>query len=87
MDKSPLDDANYVPYAVYDIISYGRPLMTNAPSTAGIDIYYYTNDEELINKTINTLSEKDEVRENKAAQTREKILSTSKQLLDFPKKD
>ena len=88
MDKSPLDDADYSSYAVYDIISYGRPLITNLSKslykTFGTNIYYYQNDENMIIQTTHALTEKDNIREAKAAKAREAVISDDISPLNLP---
>ena len=92
-DKEPSsqDDADYVPYAVYDIIGYGRPLMTNASAplhkTFANDIYLYQNEQELFAKVSQALKESDDIREQKADRARQKALDASKNtVLELPEK-
>ena len=78
---SPKNDKNYIPYAVYDIISYGRPLLTNMIfdlyQNFGSYLYYFQNTEDMINQTKLSLAEKDDIREMKSSYARKKVISDS----------
>lgn len=85
-DSNIRDDADYVPYGVLDIISYGRPvMMTYNPHLAemGADYLFsgYENMQFVVEKA---LTENDAVREEKAKKLRENLLKNQKLLLlDF----
>ncbi len=73
------DDEIYVPYAVYDIMSYGRPLLTNrkAALTAYFapNVWLFDEVEDMALTTNRALNTSDIVRERKAANARQ-ILQT-----------
>ena len=81
------DDADYVPYAVYDIISYGRPLITNRKQNLTDyfknEVDLFTTMEEMLIKTHNCLNLDDAVRENKAKIARDKLFKISNKGFDF----
>lgn len=68
------DDEDYVPYAAYDIISYGRPLLTNrkTPLTEkfGGLVWQFDGLEEMKSATVGALSVADDVRERQAGEAR-----------------
>jgi len=74
---SDKDDNNYVPYAVLDIISYGRPLLTNRrfPLELFMDknVYLFNDTETMMYQTHLALQESNEVREEKAKKARERL--------------
>lgn len=74
--NNPLDDADYVPFAVYDIISYGRPILTNFnPHLEKIGVkYLFYHPEDMIHLTENALSENSRNLENNALILRDKVL-------------
>lgn len=72
-------DKHYVPYAVYDIISYGRPVMTGYREELlrlfGEDVFMYADkleDKEVLLARVLQMS--DTERENKAAAARKRLL-------------
>lgn len=71
------DDENYIPYAVYDIISYGRPLVTNLRESLvqkfGDDVYLFDSADGFRNALNNALHEDDKKREEKALHARKKM--------------
>ena len=75
------DDKDFVPFAVYDIIAYGRPCLTNfkAPLAQQFDnnVFMFRNDAELEKQTEHLLTMPDKVREQKA-QTARKSLKDKK---------
>lgn len=72
------DDENYIPYAACDIISYGRPLVTNFRESLvkkfGNDVYFFDSADDLKNVLNSALSEDDKKREVKALNVRQKLL-------------
>ncbi len=74
MGKTGSDDETYVPYAVFDLISYGRPIVTNRKLP--LDAYFQNNIwlfddvESMILATEQALNSSDEIRELKAARAR-----------------
>ncbi len=69
-----LDDSDYIPFALYDIMSYGKPVITNynkklAEKYNGILMYEDAND--LMNVTINALKMPDRLREKMALEYKE----------------
>ena len=85
------NDEDYTPYAVYDIISYGRPLLTNQISSlqevVGTNIYYYQDINDMAYLTIQALAENDNQREAKAAKAREAVITDSNYVpLNLPQK-
>ncbi len=74
MGKTGSDDETYVPYAVFDLISYGRPIVTNRKLP--LDAYFQNNIwlfddvESMILATQQALNSSDEIRELKAARAR-----------------
>lgn len=68
------DDEIYVPYAAYDIISYGRPLLTNRKPNLdwyfGGDVWLFDDVESMALATNQALNTADGVRERKAADAR-----------------
>lgn len=84
------DDTNYIPYAAYDIISYGRPLVTNLRASLvqkfGSDVYLFDTADDLGKVLIDALNESDNAREQKAQNARQKLLNTQeKTVFDFIK--
>ena len=81
------DDADYVPYAVYDIIGYGRPLMTNFNSVLhqkfGDNIYLYHSFMDWTSKIDEALRETDKTREQKSQNSRKILRATDETLPDF----
>lgn len=72
------DDAEYVAYAVYDIMSYGRPVLTNYKKEleerfAGMVSFFYAK-EDMAEKTALALNEGQAVLEKKAEKAREILL-------------
>lgn len=64
-----IDDDDYISYAVYDIMSYGRPVITNYNEKLEKEfdgILMFKNVEDMVVKTIEALNMSDEKRENKA---------------------
>ena len=74
MGNSGADDETYVPYAVFDIISFGRPVVTNRKFL--LDTYFRNNTwlfddtQSMILATNQALNSADAVREKKAARAR-----------------
>lgn len=68
------DDEIYVPYAAYDIISYGRPLLTNRKPNLdwyfGGDVWLFDDVESMALATNQALNTADGIRERKAADAR-----------------
>ena len=85
MEDGIKDDRDFVPFAVYDIISYGRPLLTNfKPSLAhefNNNIFLFNNLNELILTTVKAVKTPSHIREEHA-QIARKILRAKKQ--DIP---
>lgn len=79
-EKADADyDSHYVPYAAYDIISYGRPLVTNRRAGlekdfAGKVWLYDSSSDSRIRALQEVLNLADEVREQLAGAAREKLL-------------
>ena len=71
------NDINYVPYAVYDIISYGRPVMTNYSqalfNTMGDNVFYFSHVSDIGYNIDIALRMARHNRENKALKAREKL--------------
>ena len=74
MGNSGADDETYVPYAVWDLISYGRPVVTNQKlllsSYFQNNVWLFDNVENMILATNRALNTSDEIREKKALQAR-----------------
>lgn len=74
MGKIGRDDETYVPYAVFDIISYGRPLVTNRKFLLNTyfrnNTWLFDDNESMILATNQALNSADAVREKKAARAR-----------------
>lgn len=74
MEKVNRDDETYVPYAVFDLISYGRPVVTNRKIL--LDAYFkdymwlFDDNDSMIFATNQALNSADAVREKKAARAR-----------------
>lgn len=81
------DDEDYVPYAAYDIISYGRPLLTNrkTPLTEkfGGLVWQFDGLEEMKSATARALGVADDVRERQAGEARQ-ILRKMTEALKLP---
>ena len=81
------DDEDYVPYAAYDIISYGRPLLTNrkTPLTEkfGGLVWQFDGLEEMKSATAGALGVADDVRERQAGEARQ-ILRKMTEALKLP---
>ena len=77
MGEAGLDDKNYVPYAVYDIISYGRPVLTNYKKPLkkmfSDDIYLFDKRDKMVEMTAKAFAIGDDEREKKALAAREKL--------------
>ena len=75
MSDAVQDDAGYVPYAAYDIISYGRPLLTDRKTRleaeTGGNAWLFGNPEEMKRLTAEALNLPDGIREQKGAAARE----------------
>lgn len=78
MGEAGADDANYVPYAVYDVISYGRPVLTNykAPLEQMFyqNVHWFKKREDMGEATLKALEIDDQEREQRAQAAREKLL-------------
>lgn len=74
MGNSAGDDETYVPYAVWDLISFGRPVVTNQKfllnSYFQNNVWLFDNVESMILATNQALNTSDEIREKKALQAR-----------------
>ena len=85
VDESDKDDSDFIPFAVYDIMSYGRPLLTNfKPSLArdfNNNVFLFDNLNNIANDTIRALQLPDLIREDRAKSARD-ILRTKVQ--DIP---
>lgn len=84
MDARWGDDVDYIPYAVFDVISYGRPIMTAfKPELEKIGASYLFRSPEDVPQILDrALLEKDNIREAKARALRDRILK--KQQLVLP---
>jgi hypothetical protein len=66
-----VDDDEYIPYALYDIMSYGRPIVTNYNKKLEElydGIVMFDDEYDMINATIKALEMSDEEREKKASE-------------------
>jgi len=84
------DDEDYIPYAAYDIISYGRPLITNLRKSLvqkfGSDVYLFDTADDFYKVLTDALKENDELREKRAQAARQKLLhSQATKVFDFIK--
>ena len=81
------DDEDYVPYAAYDIIGYGRPLLTNrkTPLTENFGglVWQFDGLEEMKSATAQALGVADDVRERQAGEARQ-ILRKMTEALKLP---
>jgi len=79
MEQPYLDDQDYVPYAVYDIISYGRPVMTNYKDPLqrlfGHRVYLYTDYPHMMEIVTKAMAFRTMVREKYAQEAREILLN------------
>lgn len=84
------DDVNYVSFAVYDIISYGKPLITNFNANLenifSGDVVTFKTDKELAENTLFLLKMSDKTRERKAMRAREKLFIQKQYNRDLIKK-
>lgn len=68
------EDIDFIPFAVYDIIAYGRPCLTNfKPSLTqkfGSNIYLFNTPQEQAEKTFQILNMPNHIREQKAKDAR-----------------
>lgn len=89
-EVSDKDDDNYVPYAVYDIISYGRPVLTAynhaLEKMVGNSVYFYDNEKGKQLMTSFALSQSDEEREKKALNARDKLFKNQEKKFSLRKK-
>ena len=90
VEQSAQDDEDYVPYAVYDILSYGRPLVTNYKKTLAEigqgNIYMFVRLEDMgdiIQKVLNMGSNE---LESRAEMVRKVLLLKQKKQTALPKK-
>ncbi len=74
MGKTDSDDESYIPYAVFDLISYGRPVITNRKLLLdmyfGDRIWLFDELNSMILTTEQALNSSDKIREKKAIQAR-----------------
>ncbi len=83
-----IDDDEYIPYALYDIMSYGRPIITNYNNKLEElydGIVMFDGEYDMINATIKALEMSDEEREKKALEYK-KILDEQEIDISFIKK-
>lgn len=77
MGKVGLDDETYVPYAVYDLMSYGRPVLTNAKPLLQQffygEVFMFSSLEEMATKTLEALRLSDDEREARGRNARDKL--------------
>lgn len=75
LGKYAKDDEDYISFAVYDIISYGRPLITNFKANLRdkfkMDIKTFKDNDELIENTVNLLNMSNSARDGMALRARE----------------
>lgn len=80
MEMNNQDDPAYVPYAVLDIISYGRPVLTNNKlllSTFFNDnVWLFDDNTSMFFSLAQALNSSDDVRENKARLARRILIDT-----------
>lgn len=78
MGDAGADDKDYVPYAVYDVMSYGRPVLTNykVPLEQMFynDVHLFKKREDMKDVTLKALEMSDQEREQRAQAAREKLL-------------
>lgn len=93
MGQNGLDDETYVPYAVYDLISYGRPVLTNAKPLLqqflSSDVFLFSSPEEMVVQTVEALRLPDDLREARGRNARtilEKVISNDTSLGEMLKK-
>lgn len=74
MENTKADDKTYIPYAVFDLISYGRPVVTHSKlllsSYFNNDVWLFDDVESMILVTNQALNSSDNVREQKALKAR-----------------
>lgn len=82
VDMGVRDDLDFVPFAVYDIISYGRPLLTNYTSSLARDfsnnVFLFDSINNVANNTLKVLQMPNRIREDRAKAARD-ILNTKVQ--------
>jgi len=87
VDNGIKDDSDFVPFAVYDIISYGRPILTNiSPSLANDfnrNIFLITDLTDIANETLKALNTPPRIREERAKKARELLKAKNQDLPDF----
>lgn len=87
VDTGLKDDADFVPFAVYDIISYGRPILTNFnPSLANVfnnNIFLFNDLADIANETFKALNTPLRIREERARKARELLRAKNQDLPDF----
>jgi hypothetical protein len=71
------DDEDFVSFAVYDILAYGRPLLTNdklpLKQKFNNDVYLFSNQNDLYHQTLQIFHIPSHIREQKARGVREKL--------------
>lgn len=87
VDESSKDDTDFVAFAVYDIISYGRPLLTNFKPSLAYDfnnnVYLFKNPNDVATETIRALQTPSRIREERAKKARDLLRAKNQDLPDF----
>jgi hypothetical protein len=87
VDQTSKDDSDFVPFAVYDIISYGRPLLTDFKPALDYNfnnlVFLLNNPNNLKNETLKTLQIPDYIREQHARKARDILHAKDLVIPDF----
>lgn len=89
MGENGVDDKDYVPYAVYDVISYGRPVLTNYKEPLERlfyqNVHWFDSKDDMAAMTMSVLALEDEKREAAALEARERLLALENEKSFFMK--
>ena len=89
MGENGVDDKDYVPYAVYDVMSYGRPVLTNFKEPLERlfyhNVHWFDSKDDMAAMTMRVLALEDEKREAAALEARERLLALESEKSFFMK--